>query len=89
LDNVTVDATLEKPTMDAEDETAFVGLIIRLVDQHLLRTPEFIKRHITAFDAFDASDMADFWRDALAAYEQAYVMAEAQLGGDRHLKIVS
>jgi hypothetical protein len=89
LDNETVDATLEKPTMDAEDDAAFVRLIIRLVDQHRLRTPEFIKRHITAFDAFGAADMADFWRDALTAYEQAYAMAETQLGGDRHLKIVS
>lgn len=75
--------------MGAEDEAAFVRLIMGLVDQHQLRTPEFIKRHITAFDAFDAPDMADFWRDALAVYEQSHMIARAQLRRDRHLKLVS
>lgn len=71
--------------MDAEDEAAFVRLIMGLVDQHQLSTPAFIKRHITAFEAFGAPDVADFWRDGLAAYQQAYSMAEAKLCRDRRL----
>jgi hypothetical protein len=74
--------------MDADQETAFIALMLRLVDQHRLRTPEFIQSHICAFETFGATEMADFWREALTCYDQAFALAERKLSGDRLLKAV-
>jgi hypothetical protein len=74
--------------MDADQESAFIGLMLRLVDQHRLQTPEFIKAHIRAFETFGATEMADFWRDALGCYDQAFAIAERKARGERLLKSV-
>jgi hypothetical protein len=74
--------------LSGEDEKIFVNLMSKLIDQHQLETPDFIRRNMSACEAFGAFEMADFWQDALDAYHQAYAMAEAGLRGERHLKIV-
>jgi hypothetical protein len=74
--------------MKPEDEAAFVRLMLGFIEQHQLRTPDFIKAHIRAFDCFGATEMADFWRDALAVYEQAFALGESKARGDRQIKVV-
>jgi hypothetical protein len=74
--------------MSIEDEAAFIRLMLEFVEQHELRTPEFIKGHIRTFDAFGAAEIADFWRSALAFYEQAFVIAETKARGEPLLKVV-
>lgn len=74
--------------LEPEREAAFVRIMAKLIDKHQLETPDFIKRHIAAFDAYGATELADFWRDALAAYDQAYAMAVAMNRGERHLTVV-
>ena len=74
--------------MKPDDEAAFVRLMLGFIQQHQLRTPEFIKAHIRAFDSFGSPGMADFWRDALAVYEQALALGESKARGDRHPKVV-
>jgi hypothetical protein len=39
------------------------------------------------FDAFGAPEIADFWRSALAFYEQAFVIAETRACGETLLKV--
>jgi hypothetical protein len=59
----------------------YVGFLFRCASGPKLRTPQFIQAHIRAFDAFGATEMADFWRSALTIYEQAYGIAEAKTRG--------
>jgi hypothetical protein len=75
-------------TMDADQESAFIDLMLRLIDQHRLETPEFIEAHIRAFETFGATEMADFWRDALTCYDQAFAIAQSKARGERLLKSV-
>lgn len=74
--------------MSIEDEVAFIRLMLGFVEQHELRTPEFIKERIRSFDAFGAAEIADFWRSALVYYEQALVIAETKARDEPLLKIV-
>jgi hypothetical protein len=74
--------------MSIEDEEAFIRLMLGFVEEHKLRTPEYIKKYIHASDAFGAPEIADFWRSALAFYEQAFVIAETKARGERLLKVV-
>jgi hypothetical protein len=87
--SVTSDSDTQGVTsMSKEDEAAFVRLMLGFVEKHELRTPDFIRAHIRAFDAFGATEMADFWRSALAFYEQAYEIAETKSRGEPLLKVV-
>jgi hypothetical protein len=80
--------TASLPLVNAEQEAAFITLMLRLIDQHRLQTPEFIEKHIRAFETFGATEMADFWRDVLACYDQAFAIAESKARGERLLKSV-
>jgi hypothetical protein len=75
-------------TMDADQESAFIDLMLRLIDQHQLETAEFIEAHIRTFETFGATEMADFWRDALTCYDQAFAIAQSKARGERLLKSV-
>ena len=77
MTNKTGDNSFEKPTMDPEEE------------RHGLGTPDFITAHIHALDSFGATEMADFWRDALAIYDRAYSEAHRKVRGDMHLRTVA
>lgn len=74
-----------------EEERVFLRFMSTLIDKHKLDTPDFIKRHIRAFEAFGATEMAEFWRDALAAYGQAFdaAVADHERCAERHLKLVN
>lgn len=85
-----VESELDELSSFPEEERVFLRFMSTLIDKHKLDTPDFIRRHIRAFDAFGATEMADFWRDALAAYGQAFevAVADRERGSERHLKAV-
>lgn len=81
--------SVEKPIMDPEEEAAFIRNMLGFIERHGLGTPDFITAHIHALDSFGATEMADFWRDALAIYDRAYSEANRKVRGDMHLRTVA
>lgn len=88
MTNKTGNDSFEKPAMAPEEEAAFIRSMLGFIERHGLGTPDFITAQINALDSFGATEMADFWRDALALYERAYSEAQRKARGDMHLQIV-
>ena len=55
MTNKTGDNSFEKPTMDPEEEAAFVRNMLGFIERHGLGTPDFITAHIHALDSFGAA----------------------------------